>query len=632
MSDELKCNECGRPIPVDAEGAFCRHCLLAMALSDGTEGSDYGTTGLRDDRTEAEDRGRKTEDKGKDDQTTGLQDHGTKSEVGGRRSEHKGRDYQTTGLQDDGAAAPPTPIAEKPGDRIGRYKLLQHLGEGGMGSVWLAEQMEPVRRMVALKVIKPGMDSAQVLARFEAERQALALMDHPNIAKVLDAGATPSGRPYFVMDLVKGLPLIKFCDEQCLSVRERLELFMQVCQGVQHAHQKGIIHRDLKPSNVMVALYDGRPVPKVIDFGVAKATGQRLTERTVFTQLGAVVGTLEYMSPEQAELNQLDIDTRSDIYSLGVLLYELLTGTTPLMRDKLRHAAFDAILKRIREEEPPKPSARLSTSGDLLPTVSAQRKLEPGKLAKVMQGELDWIVMKALEKDRNRRYETANGLALDIQRHLHGEPVAAGPPTARYRMVKLARKHRKLVAAAAAFVALLAVASVVSTGLALWANRERKEKEAQHQRAETIAVAETKAKNDANQQRRHAEEALSQIQIHKAAELFAANNASEALAYLAQVLRQDPSNSVATQRILGALSQRRFAFPTMAISGKGGEVSSSRRDSVTFSGDGHYLRWVSPYYHRCILRDLRTGVNLPGMYRCGDADFSPDGERIVTAD
>jgi len=299
-----------------------------------------------------------------------------------------------------------------------------------MGSVWMAEQAEPVRRKVALKLIKPGMASGNVLARFEAERQALALMDHPNIAKVFDAGSTSDGRPYFVMELVKGISLTRFCDEQKLSIRARLELFGPVCQAIQHAHQKGVIHRDIKPSNVLVARYDGKPVPKVIDFGLAKAVGQQLTERTLFTGLWAVLGTLEYMSPEQAEVNQLDIDTRTDIYSLGVLLYELLTGTTPLKRGSLQQGALDAVLRRIREEEPPRPSTRLSESKEILPTLSAQRKLEPAQLLKLLRGDLDWIVMKALEKDRDRRYETASALAIDIERHLSSEPVVARAPSA----------------------------------------------------------------------------------------------------------------------------------------------------------------------------------------------------------
>jgi serine/threonine protein kinase/WD40 repeat protein len=334
--------------------------------------------------------------------------------------------------------------SERPGAVIGPYKLLQQIGEGGMGTVFMAEQTHPVQRKVALKIIKPGMDSRQVIARFEAERQALALMDHPNIAKVLDAGKTEGGQPYFIMELVKGVPVTTYCDEHRLTPRERLELFIPVCQAVQHAHQKGIIHRDLKPSNVLIALYDGRPLPKVIDFGVAKATGPKLTDRTLFTEIGAVVGTLEYMSPEQAGLNQLDIDTRSDIYSLGVLLYELLTGTTPLERKRLREAALLDVLRLIREEEPPRPSTRLSTT-DELPAIAANRGLEPKKLSGLVRGELDWIAMKCLEKDRNRRYETPNGLAQDIERYLHDEPVLTGPPSALYRLRKFVRRNKPVV-------------------------------------------------------------------------------------------------------------------------------------------------------------------------------------------
>ncbi len=323
--------------------------------------------------------------------------------------------------------------AESPGTRIGPYKLLQQLGEGGMGVVFLAEQQEPVRRMVALKIIKQGMDSAQIVARFESERQALAVMDHPNIARVLDAGTTDTGRPYFVMELIKGIPITKFCDQEHLTPRQRLELFIPVCQAVQHAHQKGVIHRDLKPSNVMIALYDGKPVPKVIDFGVAKATSQKLTDRTMFTEVGSMVGTLEYMAPEQAELNNLDIDTRADIYALGVLLYELLTGSPPFSAKDLRSKAFTEMLRIIREVEPPRPSTKLSSSQEL-PAIAASRKLEPSKLTSQVQGDLDWIVMKCLEKDRGRRYETANAVVQDIQRYLTDEPVLAGPPSAGYRL------------------------------------------------------------------------------------------------------------------------------------------------------------------------------------------------------
>ncbi len=376
-----------------------------------------------------------------------------------------------------------TAAAEGPGSRIGPYKLLQQIGEGGMGIVWMAEQTEPVRRTVALKVIKAGMDSAQVIARFEAERQALALMDHPNIAKVLDAGATDTGRPYFVMELVRGMPITKYCDDHRLTIRQRLELFVPVCQALQHAHQKGIIHRDIKPSNVLIAPYDSKPVVKVIDFGVAKATGQRLTERTMFTEFGAVVGTLEYMSPEQAELNNQDIDTRSDIYSLGVLLYELLTGTTPLNMRQLRGTAFAAILMLIQEEEPPKPSTRLSESKETLPAMSAQRQTDPAKLAKLMRGELDWIVMRALEKNRNQRYETANSLARDIERYLNEETVEACPPSARYRLRKFGHKHRAALLTAAALIGLLVLGAAVSTWQAIRAMRLEREALAERDRA-----------------------------------------------------------------------------------------------------------------------------------------------------
>ena len=362
---------------------------------------------------------------------------------------------------------------EGAGTIIGPYKLLEKIGEGGMGTVFMAEQEKPVRRMVALKVIKPGMDTAQVIARFEAERQALAIMDHPHIARVLEAGATDTGRPFFVMELVTGVPITEYCDRNHLTPKERLELFIPVCQAIQHAHQKGIIHRDIKPSNVLVALQDGKLVPKVIDFGVAKAIDQRLTERTLFTEIGQIVGTLEYMSPEQAELGSLDIDTRSDIYSLGVMLYELLTGSTPLERGKVRNAAYAEILRRIREEEPPKPSTRLSESKDSLPSISAQRKMEPARLTKLVRGELDWIVMKSLEKDRTRRYETASAFARDIERYLDGDPVEACPPSASYKFLKFARRYRVALATSGAFALLLVAATAISSGFAVWANRER---------------------------------------------------------------------------------------------------------------------------------------------------------------
>jgi eukaryotic-like serine/threonine-protein kinase len=401
--------------------------------------------------------------------------------------------------------------AERPGTQIGPYKLLQQIGEGGMGVVYMAEQTEPVQRKVALKLIKPGMDSRQIIARFEAERQALAMMDHVNIARVLDAGTIPiadlglqnadckseisnlqsaisPGRPYFVMELVHGVPITKYCDDNRLTPRQRLELFVPVCQAIQHAHQKGIIHRDIKPSNVMVTLYDGKPVPKVIDFGVAKATEQKLTERTLFTQYGTMVGTLEYMSPEQAEMSALGVDTRSDIYSLGVLLYELLTGSTPLSSKRMKEAAYAEILRLIKEEEPPKPSTRLSDSGEALASISAQRHTEPAKLSKLMRGELDWIVMKTLEKDRNRRYETANAFAADVQRYLNDEPVQACPPSAMYRFRKFARRNKAAIGVAGMVLFFLVL---LGSG-AGWAlrDREAREQEIAQQTARKLALTE----------------------------------------------------------------------------------------------------------------------------------------------
>jgi WD40 repeat protein/serine/threonine protein kinase len=377
-------------------------------------------------------------------------------------------------------------VSEHPGTVIGPYKLLEQIGEGGFGVVFMAEQQQSLRRKVALKVIKPGMDSKQVIARFEAERQALAMMDHQNIARVLDAGATDTGRPYFVMELVRGIPITQFCDDNQLTPRERLELFVAVCQAVQHAHQKGIIHRDLKPSNVLVTLHDGEPLVKVIDFGIAKALGQqRLTDKTLVTGFAQMIGTPLYMSPEQAEMSGQDADTRTDIYALGVLLYELLTGTTPFDKERLKEASYEEIRRIIREEEPAKPSTRISTLGQAANTVSANRKSEPRWLSQLFRRELDWVVMKALEKDRNRRYETASSFAADVQRYLHDEPVQACPPSAGYRFRKFVRRNKQVVVMASFLLALLVVATGILAVSALMILAAYRTEAVQRQRAET---------------------------------------------------------------------------------------------------------------------------------------------------
>jgi len=420
MSHTDCCPECGEPLPADAPGgSHCPRCLVKLGLASGTASPTADLSATRDD----------------------------------------------------------------PGDRdpetVGRYKILDKLGEGGMGVVYVAEQTEPIRRRVALKLIKLGMDSKQVIARFEAERQALALMNHPNVAKVFDAGVTERGRPYFVMEYVPGIPITEYCDLRCLSVRERLELFLQVCDAIHHAHQKGIIHRDVKPSNVLVSTDDGKTSLKVIDFGVAKATSQRLTERTLYTQQGVLIGTPEYMSPEQARTTALEVDTRTDIYSLGVMLYELLVGALPFDPQTLRRAATFEMLRIIREEDPPPPRTKFSSLGDTAAEVARRRHADVATLTRQLRGELEWITMRALEKDPARRYGSASELSADVRRHLDDEPVVAGPPSRTYRLKKALRKHRGLFAASATILGLLVAGVAVSTTMYLRAAMAHRRAEAE---------------------------------------------------------------------------------------------------------------------------------------------------------
>ena len=440
------------------------------------------------------------------------------------------------------------------GETIGNYKLLDKIGEGGMGSVYMAEQVRPVKRMVALKVIRAGLDSKQVVARFEAERQSLALMDHPNIAMVLDAGETEKGEPYFVMELVKGLPITEYCNTNRLGPKERVELMVAVCGAVQHAHQKGIIHRDLKPSNILVAQYDDRPVPKVIDFGIAKATHQKLTEKTLYTQLGQIVGTLEYMSPEQAVLNQLDVDTRSDVYSLGVILYELLVGVTPLDGKELRSQGLEQMLRSIREKEPPRPSLRLSSQGKAASQTAAYQHTDQSTLSRTLRGDLDWIVMKALEKDRKRRYESASRLREDLDHYLVGTTVEARPPTIGYRLQKYAQRNRVGLSVSGAMIAIMAIAMV-------WVTRERNVAVGHLQRLRD--TVEELAFNEAcngnmpqferwQQQLLSIETPRAQVETLRGIALFTSGAAHEGTEVLKRIVAADPDNQLATAALVWA--------------------------------------------------------------------------------
>jgi WD40 repeat protein len=522
---------------------------------------------------------------------------------------------------------------EVPGTVVGRFKLLERIGEGGMATVYMAEQQEPIRRKVAFKIIKLGMDTEQVIARFEAERQALAVMDHPNIAKVLDAGATERGRPYFVMELVQGVSITEYCDQHNLSTEARLRLFIEVCHAVQHAHQKGIIHRDIKPSNVMVTGRDGTPVPKVIDFGIAKAMNQRLTERTLFTRYARIVGTPTYMSPEQAQGSDLDVDTRSDIYSLGVLLYELLTGTTPFSEEELRNAGYLEIQRVIRETEPAKPSTKLSALGETVTDVAMRRDSTPDVLARAIRGDLDWIVMKCLEKDRSRRYETANSLALDIAKHLRHEPVIARPPTVVYRLQKAWRRNRLTVAAGLAIGVCVLLALVVSTWSLVGERKARTSEQVQREIAETQGrIAMQKASEAAKQRQiaeanaRRARRNLYAADMNLAHTAIRANNFGRADALLAKHIPQD-----------GQEDLRHWEWRYMWQQVQGDELYALAAfdhhvSNIDHSPDGRHLA-IGLYDGRMLIWDLvrnKQIASLGSETECFAAcRYSPDGKTLI---
>jgi WD40 repeat protein/serine/threonine protein kinase len=527
------------------------------------------------------------------------------------------------------AATTDEPTAERPGTVIGPYKLLEQIGEGGFGIVFMAEQTQPMRRKVAVKVLKPGMETRQVVARFEAERQALALMDHPNIAQVFDGGETATGRPYFVMELVRGIPITDFCDQNQLPIRERLELFEDVCQAVQHAHQKGIIHRDLKPSNVLVTLHDDKAVVKVIDFGIAKATGAQLTDNTLFTNFAQMMGTPLYMSPEQAHMSGLDIDTRSDIYALGVLLYELLTGTTPFDKERLGAVGYDEIRRIIREEEPAKPSTRISTLGQAAATVSTQRKCDPKRLSQLCRGELDWIVMKALEKDRNRRYESASAFAADVQRYLHDEPVQACPPSTWYRLRKFARRHKAALVTTAALVlaVLVALGSLVSAVRVLAAsNAEIKEEQAQTNEA----FGREKQANDklvqALDREKQANDKLERILYFQRIGLAQHELAANDLGRAEELLTECPTKLRGWE--WHYLKRYPHDKPRVLYAAKG-----SQYWGLATSADGHYLA-AGNMSKEVKLFDAVSGKELEPLREhagmVGAVAFSPQGGQLAT--
>jgi eukaryotic-like serine/threonine-protein kinase len=524
------------------------------------------------------------------------------------------------------ATAPPSAV-EGPGTVIGPYELLESIGEGGMGVVYVAEQARPVRRRVALKVIKPGMDTRQVLARFEAERQALAMMDHPNIAKVHDAGATEAGRPYFVMELVNGLPITEYCDRARLTIPERLELFVLVCRAVQHAHQKGVIHRDLKPSNILVTLIDGAAVPKVIDFGVAKSTGPALADGTLNTGFAQLLGTPLYMSPEQAGLSGVDVDTRSDVYALGVLLYELLTGTTPIDRETLHRAAYDEVRRIVREQDPPTPSTRLGTLGSTLPAVSANRHSDGRRLGQAVRGELDWIVMKAIEKDRARRYGTASDLAADVVRHLTDEPVQACPPSALYRLGKFARRNRAALSATTLVALVLIVGAAVSAWQAVRATRAERTTAGALGLAERHRVEVERQRDLARERQRVADRQLAAFRLRQAGEALSEHR-YEATQDILEAIRPSPGDEDLrgfawhhlwreSRRELVVLSGRSERVESIAVSPDG-------RTTATGDADGSIrLRETASGSLVATIRGHRN--------RVGSLAFSPDGRWLASA-
>ena len=523
-----------------------------------------------------------------------------------------------------------TPLSEGAGTTIGRYKLLQQIGEGGMGVVYMAEQEVPVRRRVALKIIKLGMDTRQVVARFEAERQALAMMDHPNIARVLDGGATETGRPYFVMELVQGVPITEFCDKNKLTAKERMGLFVQVCQAIQSAHQKGIIHRDIKPSNVLVTLHHGEPMPKVIDFGIAKATNQKLTEKTLFTNYATMIGTPAYMSPEQAEMTSMDVDTRTDVYSLGVLLYELLTCSTPFPEKRLRSLGYGEMQRVIVDEEPERPSTRLSTMANEQKTVVAKNHGEElAALSKLLRGDLDWVVMRCLEKDRRRRYDTPNELVADIERHLKNEPVIARPPTAIYRFQKMVRRNKLAFAAGAAIAAVLVLGVVVSTWQAVRATQAKREAVDQRRtaveqqtNAEAAKAREAEQRSKADAEKITAERHLYVANMHLAQQAWEQNNLGR-LRQLLEVTQESPNRGFEWH-----YWQRQTHLPLRTLRGHFEDVTS-----VAFSTNGQWIvtgSWdqTAKLWEAASGREVRKFEGHTAPIWC--VAFSPDGQWIVT--